>query len=103
MMSATLRMTRKISFAIELRRGRFEILVDGNDIGGIDNNETVEAPIQPGQHTVQVRHGRYSSRTLSFDVADGDAIDFRCYGARIWPIYVASIVVPNLAIALKRE
>jgi hypothetical protein len=36
-------------------------------------------------------------------VADGDAIDFRCYGARIWPLYVASIVVPSLAIALKRE
>jgi hypothetical protein len=72
-------------------------------IGSIDNNETVEAPLQPGQHTVQIRHGRYSSRELPFDVTDGDAIDFRCYGARIWPIYVTSIVLPTLAIALKRE
>ena len=102
-MSATLRMTRKISFAIELRRGRFQISVDGNDVGSIDNNETVEAPLQPGHHTVQIRHGRYSSRELSFDVADGDGVDFRCYGARIWPLYVASIFVPSLAIALKHE
>jgi hypothetical protein len=40
---------------------------------------------------------------LNFDAADGDVVSFRCHGARIWPLYVASIVVPNLAIALKRE
>jgi hypothetical protein len=102
-MSATLRVTREVSFGIELRRGRFEISVDGNNAASIDNKQTVETPVQPGRHTVQIRHGRYSSRELSFDVADGDGVDFRCYGARIWPLYVASIFVPSLAIALKHE
>jgi hypothetical protein len=100
-MSATLRLTREISFGIELRRGRFEILVDGNHVGSIDNHQTIETPVEPGRHTLRIRHGRYSSRELSFDVAEGDGVDFRCYGARIWPLYVASIFVPSLAIALK--
>jgi hypothetical protein len=39
----------------------------------------------------------------SFDVADGDAVNFRCNGARIWPIYLISIAVPSLALLLKRE
>jgi hypothetical protein len=68
-MSATLRLTREISLGIELRRGRFEISVDGDNVASIDNNPTVETPVQPGRHTVQIRHGRYSSRELSFEVA----------------------------------
>ena len=47
--------------------------------------------------------GRYSSRAQSFDVADGGAVNFRCYGGRIWPIYAISFVVPRLALFLKRE
>jgi len=103
-MSATLKLTREVGHAaFELRRGRFEISVDGNSVGSIDNHEAVETPLQPGHHTVQMRHGRYSSRELPFDAADGEVVSFRCHGARIWPTYVASIVLPNLGIALKRE
>jgi hypothetical protein len=102
-MSATLRLTREVSFGIELRRGRFEISLDGDSIGSIDKDETVEAPVEPGRHTLRVRHGRYSSRDLSFDVSDGEVAAFRCHGAQVWPIYVASVILPNLAIALKRE
>jgi hypothetical protein len=36
-------------------------------------------------------------------VADGEVINFRCHGTRIWPRYVASIFVPSLAISLSRE
>jgi hypothetical protein len=102
-MSATLRLTRKVSFAIELRRGRFDVSVDGDTIGSLDKDETFEAPVEPGRHTLRVRHGRYSSRDLSFDVSDGEVAAFRCHGANLWPIYVASIVFPDLAITLKRE
>jgi hypothetical protein len=101
--SATLRVTREVVFGIELRRGRFEILIDGKSVGSLEYHETVETPLEPGRHTIRIRKGRYSSRDHSFDVADGEVVSFRCHGGRIWPIYVASIVVPNLAIALKRE
>jgi hypothetical protein len=103
-MSATLRLTRNVgSVAFELRRGRFDILVDGKPAGSLSNHETVEIPVEPGRHNLILRKGRYSSRTLTFDAADGEAIDFRCNGARIWPTYLASIVKPDLAISLKAE
>jgi hypothetical protein len=100
--SATLKLTRQVSFAIELRRGRFDVSVDGDSIGSIDKDETVEAPLAPGHHTLRVRRGRYSSRERSFDVSDGEVAAFRCHGANIWPMWVASIVVPSLAITLRR-
>jgi hypothetical protein len=103
-MSATLKLTREVGFAaFELRRGRFEITVDGSSVGSINNHETVETPLEPGRHTVQIRHGRYSSREQSFDAADGEVVSFSCHGARIWPTWVASFAFPSLAIALKLE
>jgi hypothetical protein len=102
-MSATLRVTRSLGFAIELRRGPFQVLVDGSDVGTIENHETIETPLEPGRHTIRIRKGRYSSREHSFEADDNAVVNFRCHGAGLWPIYVASMVVPNLAITLKRE
>jgi len=102
MASATLKLKRACH-GIELRRGSFEICVDGASVGSIENDHTVDTPLEPGHHTLQMRNGRYSSQEDSFDVTDGDVVDFRCHGAMIWPTYVASIVKPNIAISLKRE
>jgi hypothetical protein len=88
---------------MELRRGTFEVLLDGNDVESIESKRTIEVPIEPGDHSLQVRSGRYSSRKRSFGAADGEVVNFRCSGARVWPIYVASIVKPDLALTLKRE
>ena len=101
-MSATLRVTRE-GVGIELRRGRFEIVADGNGGGAIERHESMETPLEPGHHTLRIRAGRYSSPEHSFDVADGEVVNFRCHGAMIWPRYVASIVKPDLAISLKQE
>jgi hypothetical protein len=92
----------ELGFGIELRRGRFEVLVDQQAVGSIDNHELIERPLESGRHTVQMRKGRYSSRDVAFEVKDGDVVNFRCAGVRIWPMYVASIVTPGLAITLKR-
>jgi len=100
--SATLRLTRE-GAGIELRRGRFEILVDGERVGSLELHETVESPIEPGHHSLRIRAGRYSSREISFDLTEGEVVNFRCHGTMIWPRYVASIVKPDLAISLKRE
>lgn len=103
-MSATLRLTRDVgSAAFELRRGRFEILVDGKPVGSLANHDTAEAQIEPGRHHLALRKGRYSSQTRTFDAADGKVVTFRCNGARIWPTYVASILKPDLAISLRRD
>ena len=101
MATATLKMTRE-GFGIELRRGTFEVTVDGTNVGSVHYSETIEAPVTPGHHTLRVRAGRYSSRDLAFDVKDGDVVSFRCHGAMVWPRFVASLVVPGLAISVRR-
>src|SRR3984885_12416842 len=74
--SAELSLTRETPMAFELRRGVFDISVDGKTVGTIESHKTVEVPVEPGHHTLQIRHGRYSSRNEPFDVPDGDVIYF---------------------------
>jgi hypothetical protein len=101
-MSATLTLKRA-GVGMELRRGRLEVVLDGARAGSIDWHQTVEVPVEPGLHTLQLTAGRYSSRAATFEVAEGEAANFRCHGAMVWPRYVASIVAPELGISLKRE
>jgi hypothetical protein len=103
--SATLNVTRKISYPrfFELRRGRFEISLDGKDVGSLETRETIKTLLDPGHHTLQIRSGRYSSRDRSFDAAEGEVVNFHCRGATTVPTYVASIVKPDVAISLRRQ
>jgi hypothetical protein len=98
----TLRVIRE-GVGMELRRGTFEITMDGNVVARIERGDTAEAPLPPGHHRLQIRDGRYSSRPHDFDSADGEVVNFRCHGAMMWPRYVASIVKPDLALSLRRE
>ncbi|HWD52599.1 MAG TPA: hypothetical protein VG412_09375 [Acidimicrobiales bacterium] len=100
--SATLRLRRE-GTGIELRRGRFEVAIDGRTVGSLEYGGAFETPLEPGRHLLRIRAGRYSSRECPFDAADGEFLNFRCHGAMLWPRYVASIVKPDLAISLKRQ
>lgn len=100
-MTATLHLIRETSGLMELRRGPFHVVLDGNDVGSIDRHQAIELPVEPGHHTLQVKTGRYTSRRRPFDAADGEIVNFRCNGAVIWPVYLASIVKPDLALTLK--
>ncbi len=99
-MSSTLTLERAATGAMELRRGPFEIILDGSPAGSIDRHQTVKLEIDPGPHTLQVKRGRYSSPVRSFNAADGANIKFRCNGAILWPQYVASLFVPTLGLRL---
>jgi len=46
-MPATLKLTRDQSVPPELRRGRFEVAVDGKSVGSLENHDTCEAQIDP--------------------------------------------------------
>ena len=100
MASATLKLTRG---AVEVQRHPFEILRDGTVVGSVSRRETVELPVEPGRHTLRLRSGRQLSPERSFDAAEGEAINFSCHGARVWPIYVASLIKPDLGLSLKQE
>jgi hypothetical protein len=101
-MSATLKLTHK-TIGVEVRRGPYDAVVDGKPGGSVDMNETIEIPVEPGHHTLQLRSGRNSSRTKTFDAAEGEIVAFRCGGKSILPIFLLSFVVPKLALSLHRE
>jgi hypothetical protein len=101
-MTATLKITHK-SIGVEVRRGTYEIVVDGQSAGSLQMNDTLEIPVEPGSHSVQLRSGRKSSRTETFVVAEGQTVAFRCTGKSFLPIFIASFFVPSLALQLRRE
>jgi hypothetical protein len=101
-MSATLKLTHK-TIGVEIRRGPYDVVVDGKPAGSLEMNATIDIPVEPGHHTVQVRNGRNSSRTKNFDAAEGETVAFRCSGKSILPIFLLSFVVPSLALTLHRE
>jgi hypothetical protein len=101
-MSATLTVAHK-AIGAEVRRGAYDVVVDGERVGSVEMNETLETSIDPGIHTLQVRSGRNRSRTKTFDAADGETLVYRCTGKNILPIFLLSFVVPSLALTLRRE
>jgi len=100
-MSATLKLTHK-AIGAEVRRGAYDVVIDGERVGSVDMNGTVEKPVAPGRHTLQIRDGRKSSSAETFDAAEGEILAFRCTGKRFLPIFLASFIVPRLALKLVR-
>jgi hypothetical protein len=100
--SATLKLIRE-GVGMELRRGTFDVVVDGKSVGSIELHNAIEAAITPGRHTLMIRRGRYSSRRCTFEASGDEVVNFRCHGANIWPRWLASYAVPFVAISLKRE
>ena len=79
------------------------MIVDGERVGSVEMNDTIEIPIEAGRHSLQVRSGRDSSGTKTFEAAEGEVVAYRCTGKRFLPIFLASFVVPRLALTLVRE
>src|SRR5260370_38541687 len=96
-MSATLKLTHK-AIGAEVRRGTYDVVVDGKRVGSVEMNHTIEMPVEPGRHTLQVRNGRNSSSTQTFDAAEEEIATFRYTENRLWPIFLASFFVAGLAL-----
>jgi hypothetical protein len=101
-MSATLQLTHK-AIGVEVRRGAYDVVVDGERVGSVEMNHTIELSVEPGRHTLQVRDGRDSSGTQTFDAAEEETVAFRCTGKRFLPVFLASFIVPRLALKLVRD
>lgn len=101
-MSATLRLTHK-AIGAEVRRGTYDVVLDGTHVGSVVMNGTFETPIEPGRHTLQLRSGRNLSRVRTFEAADGEIVAFRCTGKSLLPLFLLSFFVPSLALTLVRE
>jgi hypothetical protein len=99
---ATIKLTRK-TIGVEVRRGTYDVIVDGKQVASLEMNDTINMQVEPGRHTLQIRNGRNSSRTQTVDAAEGQVVAYRCSGKNILPLFLASFVIPSLAISLRRE
>jgi hypothetical protein len=102
-MTATLKVSRESGFGIELRRGSFDVQVDGKTVGSVDHEHSTEIMVEPRRHTLQMRRGRYCSPERTFEAVDGQAVSFRCHGDKTWPMWLLSFVKPSAAIALRES
>ena len=58
-MPATLRLTHR-TIGVEVRRASYDVVVDGARVGSVELNGTLDTPVEPGRHTLQVRSGQLS-------------------------------------------
>ena len=100
-MTATLRMTHT-AIGVEVRRGTYEVFIDGHPAGLVEMNASIDFAIDAGRHTVQVRSGRNASRVTPFTVDDGHRVDYRCTGKSFLPVFVASFFVPGWALHIRQ-
>ncbi len=101
-MPATLRLVHK-AIGAEVRRGTYDVMIDGKRAGSVEMNEAIDIPVEPGRHVLQVRNGRNSSRTRIVDLAEDEIVAFRCTGKSVLPIFLLSFIFPGLALSLRRE
>jgi hypothetical protein len=101
--TATLRVSRKTGFGIELRGGPFDIILDGENVGTLDHEQATDVPVERGHHTLRMRKGRYKSHERAFDAEEGQVVTFTCHGDKVWPTWLMSFVKPDLAIALDQN
>lgn len=108
-MPATLKVTHK-AIGAEVRRGTYDVVLDGERVGSVEMSDTFETPVESRRHTLQVRNGRNSSRTKTFDAAEGEIVAFRCSGKGTVPVpgvgavaFLLSFIFPGLALSLRRE
>jgi hypothetical protein len=82
-MSATLQIVRisRLTDAV----WPYRVVVDGEPVGKVRNDETVRIPVAPGPHTLQLRSlhiiGRrlgLASPAVTFDLAAGETLEFVC-------------------------
>ena len=100
-MSATLKLTHK-AIGAEVRRDAYDVVVDDRRVGSVKMNDTIEIAVDAGRHTLQARDGRKSSSIETFDATEEEIVAFRCTGKRFLPIFLASFIVPRLALKLVR-
>jgi hypothetical protein len=102
-MTAELRLSRQWgSYAV---RGKsWQVIVDGKVVGTIDHRQTIDLPVDPGEHTLRVKASeRYISAERRFEAVDGQAVNFRCHGPLVLPMLLISLVKPDLWITLRQE
>lgn len=55
----------------------YQVYIDNRFVMDIENGQIKDFPIAVGKHTIQVRSSIYKSEVISFDIGDGEIIEFK--------------------------
>lgn len=103
-MATTLRVTRRWAAFITDHDRKWQIILDGDVVGSVGRRQATEVEIVPGRHRLRVQQsGRFLSRERSFEARDEEVVSFHCHAQRLWPMFLASLVKPDLWIVLRRS
>lgn len=100
--TATLTLSRRWGGLLD-RSPEWQVEVDGQVVGSIASQTTVDLAVEPGRHSLRLRSHRHSSPERSFEAGDGEVVSFWCRAAMLWPVYVAALIKPDLWISLKQS
>ena len=57
----------------------WEVVVDGDVVGSLRKGEAIDLPVEPGEHALRVRAGKYlASPERTFETGDGRTVGFSC-------------------------
>lgn len=102
-MTATLSVKRDWLGAADRRR-TWQIVLDGEAVGEIRMNDTVELPVEPGEHRLQLTSTKQRrSPERSFDAKDGAAVSFICHPQALWPLALIALAKPGHWIVLRQR
>lgn len=75
--SATIHVERRAGGYTDRARA-YTVLVDGAESGKIKHGESVDVPVSPGTHEVQMKIDWARSPALQVEVADGEQVRLSC-------------------------
>jgi hypothetical protein len=85
-------------------RQEWQVLIDGASVGTIAVSQTLDLPVEPGQHTLRLKATeRFTSQERTFEIAEGEESRFSARAQFLWPLMLASLVKPDLWIRLHRD
>ena len=96
--------TRNSSYTDKLRA--YQVVVDGNSIGEINDGDTKSFDVKPGVHTLRMKIDWGGSNEVEFKLSRNETINFRCAssmtGLRGWFGVVYVLFLPNRYVELER-
>ena len=82
----------------------WNVVIDGDVVGSITNEHTVELPVEPGRHALRVTSMRYLvSPEESFDAGEGQVVGFSCHPQSLSPLIFPRWIVWLLATLVKHD
>ena len=74
-------------------RGRqYRVLVDDREAGSVKWGQTIDLPVEPGEHRLRLKIDWTGSPTIPFNVSEGEVAEFLCRPRRSAALAIVSVI-----------